>query len=55
MIFVSVHALDPERWVFLAGFKEYFLEFLQHVGFEYLSAVLSAPYNMVLMLVRRVI
>ena len=54
MIFVSVHAFNPQRRVFLHRGVEDFLEFAQDVGFQELSSVLGAPDDVVLVLVRAV-
>ena len=55
MILVGVDSLDPERRIFLYGTVENLLEFGEHIGFEYLSAVFGTPHNMVLMSVGGVI
>lgn len=51
MVFISIHAFDPERWIFLYGSVETFLEFSKNIWLEIFSSVFSTPDYMVLMLV----
>ena len=51
MVFIRVHGFDPERRVFLHCCVEGFLEFREHIGFEYLPTIFRAPNNVKLMLV----
>ena len=55
VVFIGVEAFDPERRIFLHRGIEDFLEFGEHVGFEELPSVLSAPDDVVLVLVCRVV
>ena len=49
MIFVDVHALYPERRIFLYGRVEYFFELEKHVRLEELPSVFGCPDDVILM------
>ncbi len=55
MILVCIYCFDPECRVFLYCGVEYFFEFSEDIWFQYLSPILSAPYDVILMLICRVI
>ena len=52
VIFVSIERFDPERRVFLHRGVEAFPEFDEYIWLEEFPAVLRAPDDMVLMLIR---
>ena len=55
MIFIGVECFDPERRVFLHRAVEAFPEFDEYIRLEEFPAVLGAPYDMVLVLIRGVV
>ena len=55
MVFVGVECFDPERRIFLHRGKEDLFELLEHVLLQELSSVLSAPDDVVLVLICTVV
>ncbi len=51
VVFVSVHSEQMECWISLNGFCEAVLELRHNIWFEVLESALSAPNNMVTVLV----
>lgn len=49
MILISVDVFDPECRIFLHCTIENLLEFNEYIWLQYLSAIFSTPYNMILM------